>query len=53
LSRKEKVKYEKERLSVFAKYLPKIAEFSTKLAGEEKIPDISNLLRRAKRFEED
>lgn len=53
LSRKERIKREKARLSVFAKYLPKIAEFSTKLAGKEKIPDINDLLRRAKKIEED
>lgn len=53
LSRKERVKREKIRLSIFAKYLPKIAEFSTKLAGKEKIPNIDDLLRRAKKIEED
>ncbi|MEM1550468.1 MAG: DNA topoisomerase VI subunit B [Candidatus Bathyarchaeia archaeon] len=47
LSRRERVEYEKARLSVFMKYLPKIAEFSTKLAGEDKVPDIRNLLKRA------
>ncbi|MBS7605865.1 MAG: DNA topoisomerase VI subunit B [Candidatus Bathyarchaeia archaeon] len=52
LSRKEKVKREKERLSVFLRYLPKIAEFSAKLAREEKVPDIKNLLRRVRRFGE-
>lgn len=53
LSRKERAKREKARLSVFAKYLPKIAEFSAKLAGKDEIPNISELLRRAKRLEED
>jgi len=53
LSKKEKAKYEKTRLSIFAKYLPKIAEFSAKLAGKEKIPDIGELLRRARKIEED
>ncbi|MEM1581006.1 MAG: DNA topoisomerase VI subunit B [Candidatus Bathyarchaeia archaeon] len=53
LSRKERVKREKIRLSIFAKYLPKIAEFSTKLAGKEKVPNIDDLLRRAKKIEED
>ncbi|MEM2273155.1 MAG: DNA topoisomerase VI subunit B, partial [Candidatus Bathyarchaeia archaeon] len=52
LSRKERVKHEKVRLSVFARYLPKIAEFSAKLAGKEKAPDIKNLLRKVGRFEE-
>ncbi|MBS7641372.1 DNA topoisomerase VI subunit B [Candidatus Bathyarchaeota archaeon] len=53
LSRKEKAKHEKARLSVFAKYLPKIAEFSTKLAGEKNVPDIKGLLRRVRRLEGD
>jgi len=53
LSRKERVKREKARLSVFAKYLPKIAEFSTRLVGKEKMPDINEILRRARRLEED
>ncbi|MEM2028197.1 MAG: DNA topoisomerase VI subunit B, partial [Candidatus Bathyarchaeia archaeon] len=53
LSRKERVKREKARLSVFAKYLPKIAEFSAKLAGKEEIPSVGELLRRARKLEED
>jgi len=52
LSRKERIKREKARFSVFAKYLPKIAEFSTRLAGEKEIPDVSRLLRRTGKFEE-
>ena len=36
LSKREHVDREKRRLSVFAKYLPRIAEFSTVLAGKEK-----------------
>ncbi len=53
VSRKERIKREKARLSVFARYLPKIAEFSTRLAGKEKIPDIGELLRRVRRFEKE
>jgi len=53
LARKEKIKRERARLSIFAKYLPKIAELSTKLTGKEKVPNINDLLRRAKKFEED
>ncbi len=53
VSRKEKIRREKARLSVFARYLPKIAEFSTRLAGKEKIPDIGELLRRVRRFEKE
>lgn len=50
LSRKEKAKRERARLSVFMKYLPKIAEFSAKLAGEEKVPDVRPLLKRVRRI---
>ncbi|MEM3745036.1 MAG: DNA topoisomerase VI subunit B [Candidatus Bathyarchaeia archaeon] len=53
LSRKERVKREKARLSVFAKYLPKIAEFSAKLAGKNEVPSVRELLRRAGKIEED
>ncbi|MEM2321431.1 MAG: DNA topoisomerase VI subunit B [Candidatus Bathyarchaeia archaeon] len=53
LSRKEKVKHEKERFSVFARYLPKIAEFSARLAGERKVPDVKSLLRKVRRLEGD
>jgi DNA topoisomerase-6 subunit B len=44
LSKREHVEREKKRLSVFSKYLPKIARFSTDLAGREKQPDIEKLL---------
>jgi DNA topoisomerase-6 subunit B len=50
LSRKERAKREKVRLSIFAKYLPKIAEFSAKLAGKE-TPSVDELLRRLRRLE--
>ncbi|MFQ6068556.1 MAG: DNA topoisomerase VI subunit B [Candidatus Bathyarchaeia archaeon] len=45
LSKREHVEKEKRRLSVFSKYLPKIARFSTELAGKEKQPDIQKLLK--------
>ncbi len=45
LSKREHVEREKRRLSVFSKYLPKIARFSTELAGKEKQPDIEELLK--------
>ncbi len=51
LSKQEKVKKEKRRLTIFSKYLPKIAEYSTKLAGKKKPPNIELLLRKARRFE--
>jgi hypothetical protein len=35
---------EKRRLDIFGKYLPKIAEFATKLSDKEEPPDIAPLL---------
>jgi DNA topoisomerase-6 subunit B len=45
LSRKHSLERQKRRLDVFAKYLPKIASFSTKLAKKQREPDIRPLLR--------
>ncbi|MDH5447771.1 MAG: DNA topoisomerase VI subunit B [Candidatus Bathyarchaeota archaeon] len=50
LSKREHVEKEKRRLSVFSKYLPKIAEFSTELAGMEREPDIRKLLESVNRI---
>lgn len=50
LSRREYAERQKQRLSIFAKYLPKIARFSTELAGKEKPPKIERLLRSVKKF---
>jgi len=47
LSKREHVEKEKRRLGVFSKYLPKIAKFSTELAGRKKEPDIKRLLESA------
>jgi len=44
MSKREHVDRERKRLGVFSKYLPKIAQFSTQLAGKEKLPDIEKLL---------
>jgi DNA topoisomerase-6 subunit B len=44
MSKREHVDKEKKRLGIFNKYLPKIAQFSTKLAGKEKLPDVEKLL---------
>lgn len=44
MSKREHVDREKKRLGIFNKYLPKIAQFSTKLAGKEKLPDVEKLL---------
>lgn len=46
LVKKERIKREQERRDLFLKYLSRIAHFSTKLAGREKEPDISSLLRK-------
>jgi DNA topoisomerase-6 subunit B len=50
LSKREHVDKEKRRLSVFAKYLPRIAEFSTTLAGKEKLPDIQKLIKSVQKY---
>ncbi len=51
LSKREHVDREKRRLSVFSKYLPRIAEFSTTLAGKEKRPDIQKLIRSVQKYD--
>jgi DNA topoisomerase-6 subunit B len=53
LSKREHVEKERKRLSVFSKYLPKIAKFSTGLAKEEKEPNIEDLLKSVKNFEKE
>ncbi|MBS7653051.1 MAG: DNA topoisomerase VI subunit B [Candidatus Bathyarchaeia archaeon] len=45
ISRSIRMARERRRLSVFERFLPKIAEFSAKLADKEEIPDITPLLR--------
>jgi DNA topoisomerase-6 subunit B len=52
LTKREYVEKERRRLTVFSKYLPKIARFSTNLAMKKKEPDIELLLRSAKKIEE-
>jgi hypothetical protein len=37
-------------LGIFAKYLPRIAEFATNLAGETKKPDIEPLLKSVQKY---
>ncbi len=51
LSRKERVDRDRKRLDVYAKYLPKVARFSTRLSGEEKEPDVGVLLRKVAKSE--
>jgi hypothetical protein len=41
---------EKKRISIFSKYLPRIAQFSAKLAGKERIPDIEKLLKSVQKY---
>jgi len=50
LSRQEHVHMEKRRLGIFVKYLPKIAQFSTTLAGKERVPDIDKLLKSVQKY---
>jgi DNA topoisomerase-6 subunit B len=52
LSRKHTIERQKKRLDVFEKFLPKIALFSTKLAGKQKEPDVKPLLRSVLKHEE-
>jgi DNA topoisomerase-6 subunit B len=53
MSKREHVDRERRRLGVFSKYLPKIAEFSTKLADKKKMPDVERLLTSVKRYGEE
>jgi len=50
LASQEHVHNEKKRLGIFSKFLPKIAEFSTTLAGETKRPDIEKLLKSVQKY---
>jgi DNA topoisomerase-6 subunit B len=50
MSKREHVDRERKRLGVFSKYLPKIAQFSTKLAGKENLPDIEKLLASVRKY---
>jgi DNA topoisomerase VI subunit B len=44
IRRKSRIQRERRRLNIFAKYLPKIAEFSAKLADKDNQPDVNPLL---------
>jgi DNA topoisomerase-6 subunit B len=50
LTRREHVDRERRRLGIFAKYLPKIAQFSTELSGKDKTPDVEKLLVSVRKF---
>ncbi|MEJ2280331.1 MAG: DNA topoisomerase VI subunit B [Candidatus Bathyarchaeota archaeon] len=51
LAKREHVAKEKKRLSVFSKYLPKIARFSTDLAGKSDTPNIDLLLKSVRKYD--
>ena len=53
LTKREHRAKERKRLSVFSKYLPKIARFSTDLAGKSEEPDIEKLLKNVMKYEEE
>jgi DNA topoisomerase-6 subunit B len=50
ISRRRSVEMERRRLNIFLKYLPKLASFSTSLAGKKEEPDINPLLRKVSRL---
>jgi len=53
LSKREHVDKERRRLSIFAKYLPKIAQFSSTLAGKEKLPNVEKLIKSVQKYGEE
>jgi DNA topoisomerase-6 subunit B len=50
LARREHVDKERKRISIFSKYLPRIAQFSAMLAGKERIPEIDKLLKSVQKY---
>lgn len=52
LTRRDHVERERKKLTIFSKFLPKIAKFSADLAGKDDLPDIENLLKSVKKFEQ-
>jgi DNA topoisomerase-6 subunit B len=50
LARQEHVHNEKKRMGIFSKYLPKIAEFSTMLAGQTEKPDVEKLIKSVQKY---
>jgi DNA topoisomerase-6 subunit B len=53
LTKREHVAKEKKRLSVFSKYLPKIARFSADLAGKTEMPNIELLLKSVRKYDKE
>jgi DNA topoisomerase-6 subunit B len=52
MSRKERVRRQVRRLDVFARYLPKIAQFSAGLEGRNAVPNIDRLYRKQLAFKD-
>ena len=50
MTRIEHVDRDRKRLGIFSKYLPRIAQFSTTLAGKQKPPDIEKLLKSVQKY---
>jgi DNA topoisomerase-6 subunit B len=50
MTRIEHVDRDRKRLGIFSKYLPRIAQFSTTLAGKQKLPDIEKLLKSVQKY---
>ena len=50
MSKREHVNQERKRISIFAKYLPRIAEFSTSLAEKKERPDIKKLIASVRKY---
>ena len=45
LSRKGSMEFAKKRMSIYGKYLPLIAKFSSELSGQKKVPDYKKLMK--------
>ncbi len=50
LSRRKSVEREKRRLDIFERFLPKIARFSSELAGKDKVPEVKPLLKSVAKY---
>jgi DNA topoisomerase-6 subunit B len=54
LSRRISIEHERRRISLFKRYLPKIAQFSTDLSPRKrKVPDVNPLLDSLRRYQEE
>jgi len=50
LSRRQRVSSEKKRLDVFERYLPIIAKYASQVAKVKQVPDVKNLVKKAKKL---